>query len=192
MKHSLLIFSLAFIALSANAQTKAIDFYSLLQSLIPNETSSLVANWNTNNSTSIKWQSPTPQKMGLSFAKNGKAAISFNGATYKCGDANKPCNWEISLSGKTMSGYSEFEINGYPTSEVDVSLDKLFGKKQYELKLLKTDNEGALTRFSFYEIKLPGKNTVWIMTGISSDDNALLMNISCFFNKKEMEERMSD
>lgn len=189
MKKTTLLLSLLSIAYLANAQTKSVELYDLVKMFAPDSAKvASVNDWKTGATVNspVKWETASPQKNPIGYIKNGNFKLSFNGKSI--------ANSDISLSGKTLGGYSEIQLGTTSPSENGTPsylLEKLFGSKKFSAKLIRTE-EGANPTY-YYELKMPGKKTIWLILFAEhmggGDDESLTLNIICLFDQKEFERR---
>ena len=190
MKKILILFLLSALGILSKAQTTSIDLYDLLKMLVPDSSSTtLTCDWKKGNSPSglIKWESISPKKNQVEYFKNG--TLKLINPDQKPGDAS------IFLSGKSLSGFSEIQISMPPPTEDGIEsykMEKLLGKKQAAIKLIKEDGGGF--PMYYYEVKFPGKKPVWFILmidygGARGDESTSTLMVVCLFDKKEFDER---
>lgn len=163
-----LIITLVIITYNANSQTKSIDLYDLIRNSVPDSSSTKnVTDWQNGISINplVKWVNNKLKKSLGYYYKDGGARVKPNN--------KKPEHVDIFLRGNTLEGYSEIRLH---TNWVEgYAIEKLIGNKPYTITLLKKDVSGLPNYVNdyYYELKLPGKNEVWVISesNINRNDN---------------------
>lgn len=189
MKKTIICAMLVMGAFMLSAQTKPAELYDIINLLAPDSASATsVGDWKTGSISTglIKWENATPRKTAIEYIKNGSAKMSFAGT--------KAQHCEISVSGKTLSGFTEVQLSTNApmiNDEPSYILEKLLGKKNYKAKLIKTE-EGAFPTYN-YELKMPGRKTVWIIMFAENmggrESESLSLETVILFDRKEFDRR---
>ena len=169
MRFIFLIITLVIITHNANCQTKSIDLYDLIRSSVPDSSSAKnVTDWQNGISINplVKWINNKPKKSLEYYYKDGSARVKPNKKKF---DEHV----DIFLRGNTLEGYSEIRLKTYWGESY--SIEKLIGNKPYTITLLKKDVSGLRNYANdyYYELKLPGKKEVWVISesSINRNDN---------------------
>ncbi|MBE2216645.1 MAG: hypothetical protein IAE90_00485 [Ignavibacteria bacterium] len=172
---------------------ESIELFDLMEILMPaeNETPDEF-DWSKGDLVpAINWQE---KQCNQDFCyKLGVVKVLINGKKTEAeGD------WNFSIDGsKTSNGFDSFSASfgyfshGIGGGDVDcessLNLEYAFPNRNLNSTLLAKKECMGGEAYADYEVKFPGKRTVWIRINYSSGSRQGMWIITCFFNKSEME-----
>lgn len=114
----------------------------------------------------IKWKEDRiimSDDTSINFYRLGSLDIQVAGKSFMLN--GQPVKWQIMLKGPRM-GFSSFSIISTASKELlgKYTLDSLFKDKDYFAKLLKKCDAKALAGYYYYQLKMKGKDVLYIKT----------------------------
>lgn len=151
------------------AQVSKIELYNLIQKLWMDSTGySNIGDWDISKAQKIpiKWKEDRiimSDDTSINFYRLGSLDIQIGGQSFMLN--GQPVKWQIMLKGPRM-GFSSFSIISTASKELlgKYTLDSLLRDKQYSAKLLKKCDARALAGYYYYQLKMKGKDVLYIKT----------------------------
>lgn len=157
-----------------------IELYDLIYMLLPDDGEiEKEVEWGIENSiTALVFEDKLCNN--LYCTRDIKNIISINGQTYEK-------DWSVGIEG-INKGYSRIKaVYTFNSKDVfdlnyEVDISRLFGNREYQSKF-----ELESGRWRAYEVKFPGKKTVWIKLDESGSGNRVYeFSVKCYFNKNKL------
>ncbi len=154
---------------SASAQSTKTELYDLIKKLVTDSTGyPSVGDWAVGGPKKfpVKWKADRiemSEDTSINFFRMGTVDMTIRGKSFM--QAGQPVKWNIMLKGPRM-GYTSFSIISSPSKDLNttgtIALDSIFWKKPYKAKLIKNCDAKDYAGLTFYELKLPKKDLVYL------------------------------
>lgn len=185
MKKIVLQLFFACLIQTVSAQSAKTELYDLVKKLLTDSTGyENVGNWAVGKPKMfpVRWKEDRlimSEDTSINFYRMGTVDIVINGQQMM--GTNASVKWNIMLKGPRM-GYSSFIIISSASKDLmgKYTLDSLFGKKNYKVKLLKKCDAKPIAGYYYYELKIPKKDIAYIKTSWVNANGLAMVRIDCY------------
>lgn len=199
MKKALIFLLVIGSFLDGKGQSKYIELYDLVRSLLPDSTAaSGIVKW-TDPSIQVKginWQSTTPVNNEGVYSMRGSLPLSINNSTFSCEvNSNRPCPFKLYLEGNDK-GYTKISLDHLPSTEFnpEQQISFLF-PQSVRWKIYRKNQDTGMVKVYTYEIRIPGRRTAWMMYATMKSPLGNSIYLKIYLSEKllrEEEQRKSD
>lgn len=184
MKRIIVLLLISGFCCSAKPQAKT-ELYELVKKLITDSTGyENIGDWAVGQPKKypVNWKSDRIEMSpdtSINFFRMGTAELLVNGRTLT--QSGQPAKWSIMLKGPRM-GYGSFSILSTPGAPLGAkpTLDSVFGKRSFRAKLLRACAAQAVAGYHFYELKIPGKDLVFLKLSWIAMNNHTALRVDVF------------